>query len=77
MGVCCVVHGGAWNIPNELVQDHLLGMKQAIELAKTELEAGKDAIQVATLVIKLLEDIPCFDAGKGSFLTRFDSNPPV
>jgi beta-aspartyl-peptidase (threonine type) len=64
-----VIHGGAWNIPNELVQAHLDGVKHACQTGKEMLDSGGLALDVAEQIITILEDTPCFDAGYGSFLT--------
>ncbi|MHA1399067.1 MAG: isoaspartyl peptidase/L-asparaginase [Candidatus Heimdallarchaeaceae archaeon] len=63
-----IIHGGAWDIPNELVDDHLAGMSKAIEVGYPLLEKGEKALDVVEAVVSYLEDDPTFDAGKGSFL---------
>jgi beta-aspartyl-peptidase (threonine type) len=65
-----LVHGGAWAIPDEMVQAHLDGVGRAIAAGWRVLESGgsaKDAVEEAVVV---MEDDETFDAGRGSFLTR-------
>jgi beta-aspartyl-peptidase (threonine type) len=65
-----VVHGGAWAIPEEMVDAHLDGVRRALKSGWRVLERGgsaKDAIEEAVVV---MEDDETFDAGRGSFLTR-------
>lgn len=63
-----IIHGGAWNIPDKLVDDHIQGMRNALQIGYPMLETGKDALDVVEKVIAHLEDAPTFDAGTGSFL---------
>jgi len=63
-----IIHGGAWDIPDELVDNHLNGINNALELGYSLLEDNSNAIDIAEKVIVLLENDPTFDAGKGSFL---------
>ena len=63
-----IIHGGAWDIPDETVSDHLKGMKNAREIGYPLLEEGTSALDVVEEVVAYLEDDATFDAGKGSFL---------
>lgn len=63
-----IVHGGAWDIPDDLVADHLSGIENAISYGHKLIERGEKALDIVEKVIILLEDDPTFDAGKGSFL---------
>jgi beta-aspartyl-peptidase (threonine type) len=65
-----IVHGGAWNIPDKAVNDHLNGVKKACEAAYLILKEGGKAIDAAEKCIQLMEDNPTFDAGKGSFVNK-------
>jgi L-asparaginase / beta-aspartyl-peptidase len=62
-----VIHGGAWDIPDETVQDHLNGVARAGERAFQMLAEGSPALDVVEAAVSLMEDDPTFDAGKGSF----------
>lgn len=65
-----IVHGGAWGIPDAEVQDHLAGVRAAVELGWQILAAGGSALDAVEASIVLLEDDPAFDAGVGSHLNR-------
>ncbi|MHA1114817.1 MAG: isoaspartyl peptidase/L-asparaginase [Candidatus Heimdallarchaeaceae archaeon] len=63
-----IIHGGAWDIPNNFVDNHLDGINNALKLGYSLLEDNNNAIDIAEKVVVLLENDPTFDAGKGSFL---------
>lgn len=65
-----IVHGGAWNIPDEYVQDHLKGVEHALAASYPKLEAGMSALEAVELAVNILEADPTFDAGKGAFLNE-------
>jgi len=62
------VHGGAWNIPDDLVDAHAAGCRAALEAGWAVLMAGRPATDAVVAAIRVLEDDPTFDAGIGSFL---------
>src|SRR2546428_11525142 len=64
-----IVHGGAWNIPDETVDACKSGCHRALAAGWSILAHGGsalDAIEAATMV---LEDDSVFDAGYGSHPT--------
>jgi len=63
-----IVHGGAWDIPPNVHQDHLIGIEKAARIGIECLKIGLDAIRSVIAVVKQLEKDPTFDAGCGSFL---------
>ena len=63
-----VVHGGAWEIPDDEVQAHLRGIKSALERGWSLLKGGEHALDTVEETVTHLEDDPTFDAGKGSIL---------
>lgn len=65
-----VVHGGAWNIPDNVVEDHLSGVRRALDEGWRVLERGGSALDAVQAAIVSMEDDETFDAGRGSFLTR-------
>ena len=65
-----VVHGGAWAIPDDMVEDHLQGVRAALTNGWRLLERGGTAIDAIEAAITYMEDDETFDAGRGSFLTR-------
>lgn len=62
------VHGGAWNIPPELKQPHIDGVRRAWAACLESLAAGARPLDVIVSTLGVLEDDPTFDAGTGSFL---------
>ena len=64
------VHGGAWNIPDELWSDHGRGCAEAHRSGTRVLEKGGSALDAVTTAIRIMEDDPTFDAGYGSFLNE-------
>lgn len=65
-----VVHGGAWNIPDDMVVAHEQGVRQALDTGWEVLQRGGSALDAVEEAIVILEDDDTFDAGRGSFLTR-------
>jgi beta-aspartyl-peptidase (threonine type) len=65
-----IVHGGAWDIPDDLVAGHLAGVRAAAEAGAAVLRAGGSALDAVEAAVRLMEDDPIFDAGRGSFLTQ-------
>ena len=65
-----IVHGGAWDIPPEAVEDCRTGIARALEEGWRILTAGGSAADAVEASIVILEDDPVFDAGYGSHLTR-------
>ncbi|XP_052766164.1 isoaspartyl peptidase/L-asparaginase-like [Mya arenaria] len=64
-----IVHGGAWTIPKDIVEESRDGTKKAAKAGYTVLSSGGTAIDAVQAAIRVLEDTPCFDAGTGSVLT--------
>jgi beta-aspartyl-peptidase (threonine type) len=63
-----VVHGGAWDIPDDAVEDHRRGVEAALRTGWGILEAGGEAMDAVEAAVRALEDDPTFDAGRGSML---------
>lgn len=63
-----IVHGGAWQIPDEEIEAHIDGLRAAMERGVELLRGGRPAVEVVVETIALLEDDPTFDAGRGSVL---------
>ena len=67
---CLLVHGGAWDIPQDASEAHLDGLRQALERGKTLLLDGGAAFDVVAETVAVLEAHGAFDAGCGAVLTR-------
>ena len=65
-----VVHGGAWAIPDDMVDAHLKGVRNAIAAGWQTLHKGGSALDAVEEAVVILEDDETFDAGRGSFLNR-------
>ena len=65
-----VVHGGAWAMPDDMVDAHLNGVNNALAAGWRVLERGGTALDAVEEAIVIMEDDETFDAGRGSFLNR-------
>jgi L-asparaginase / beta-aspartyl-peptidase len=71
--IAVAVHGGA-GPDSDFIKQHLKeykeGLKEAINETYTMLKEGSNAVDAVETAIKILEDNPLFNAGKGSALTE-------
>ncbi len=65
-----VVHGGAWAMPDDAVDAHLRGVRNALAAGWKVLERGAPALDAIEEAVVIMEDDDTFDAGRGSFLNR-------
>ena len=65
-----VVHGGAWAIPDDMIEAHLNGVRNALAAGWRVLERGGGALDAVEEAVVIMEDDETFDAGRGSFLNR-------
>jgi L-asparaginase / beta-aspartyl-peptidase len=63
-----IVHGGAWDIPDEAVAACKEGCQNALAAGWSILSGGGRALDAVEAAIVVLEDDPVFDAGYGSHL---------
>src|SRR6267143_4722200 len=63
-----IVHGGAWDIPDEAVDACKSGCQRALGAGWTLLTRGGSALDAVEAAVMVLEDDPVFDAGYGSHL---------
>ncbi len=63
-----IVHGGAWDIPDEAVDACKSGCQRALGAGWILLASGGSALDAVEAAIMVLEDDPVFDAGYGSHL---------
>jgi len=66
--ISLVVHGGAWDIPDDAVAAHKAGVQQALKAGWAVLTKGGTAVEAVEAAIVVMEDDETFDAGRGSFL---------
>jgi len=67
-----IVHGGAWDIPDEAIDACKSGCSQALAAGWPILSRGGHALDAIEAAIMVLEDDPVFDAGYGSHLNMDD-----
>ena len=63
-----VVHGGAWDIPDDQVNAHISGCRRAAEIGWGLLREGATALEAIEAAIRVMEDDPTYDAGYGAHL---------
>ena len=68
--IALVVQGGAWEIPDAMVEDCRTGIRQALVEGWALLQKGGTAADACEQAVVELEDFPVFDAGVGSHLNR-------
>jgi beta-aspartyl-peptidase (threonine type) len=64
-----LVHGGAWAIPDDMLDAHRNGVSNALAIGYALLQDGAAAVDAVEAAVTILEDDETFDAGRGSFLT--------
>ena len=70
MPLSLIVHGGAWDIPDDEVAEHQAGCRHALEVGWRVLQDGGAALDAVEAAVRALEDAPIFDAGVGSVLNH-------
>ncbi len=70
MTIAMIVHGGAWAIPDDQVDAHARGCLEAVKAGYATLRDGGSALDAVQAAVRLMEDDPIFDAGRGSCLTQ-------
>jgi len=63
-----LVHGGAWAIPDGVLDAHLRGVRAAAAAGFEVLEEGGSCLDAVESAVMTMEDDETFDAGRGSFL---------
>ena len=63
-----IVHGGAWEIPQEEQEAHIIGCYNAVCAVWKDLQQGMPAQEAVCTAIRILEEDETFDAGKGGVL---------
>ena len=68
MNPSLIVHGGAWDIPDDAVEACQSGCQRAVHAGWSILTSGGSALDAVEAAIVVLENDPVFDAGYGSHL---------
>lgn len=66
--ISLIIHGGAWDIPDEMVEAHRRGLRHALAIGWDVLRSGGNAVDAVEQTVRALEDDETFDAGRGSHL---------
>ncbi|MCH5375689.1 MAG: isoaspartyl peptidase/L-asparaginase, partial [Planctomycetes bacterium] len=69
-----VLHGGAGNVrrdlPQESVQAYRAALKDALRRGRQMLERGSTSLEAVEAVLRVMEDNPLFNAGRGAVFTH-------
>lgn len=68
MNPSLIVHGGAWDIPDDAIEVCKAGCLRALHAGWAILSNGGHALDAVEAAVTVLEDDPVFDAGYGSHL---------
>ncbi len=63
-----IVHGGAWYLPRRKREAAREGVRRAAAAGRAVLERGGSALDAVEAAVRVMEDDPTFDAGRGSYL---------
>jgi len=69
-GPALLIHGGAWDIPDDVLGAHRDGLRNALETGRKRLLDGASALDVVTETVAVLEAHGAFDAGRGAMLNQ-------
>jgi beta-aspartyl-peptidase (threonine type) len=77
--IALAIHGGAGTLVKgmmtpELEAKYKADLKLALDAGYAVLDAGKSAVEAVEISVKILEDSPLFNAGKGSVFTATESH---
>jgi beta-aspartyl-peptidase (threonine type) len=70
MALALIVHGGSGDIPGALHAGHEEGCRAAAEAGWSRLVRGETAMEAVEAAIRVMEDDPVLNAGRGSVLNR-------
>lgn len=68
MNALLIVHGGAWDIPPDLIEAHKSGCAAALMAGWDVLSAGGPALDAIEAAVRVMEDDPALNAGTGAVL---------
>jgi beta-aspartyl-peptidase (threonine type) len=63
-----IVHGGAWDIPDDLLEAHRVACRVALLAGWSILQSGGHALDAVEAAIRSMEDDPTLNAGTGAVL---------
>lgn len=65
-----IVHGGAWDIPDRLVERSINGCARAVSAGHDALAHGGSSLEAVEQAVLVMEEDPSFNAGVGSVLNQ-------
>jgi beta-aspartyl-peptidase (threonine type) len=65
-----IVHGGAWFVPDQQRHQYIQGCRQAATAGWDLLRSGAAAVDAVEAAVRVLEDDPTYDAGRGSYFNQ-------
>lgn len=65
-----IVHGGCGRVEENTLPERAAGVKQAAEAGWSILREGGSAVDAVEAAVVVLEDLPLFNAGRGSVLNK-------
>src|SRR6516225_3685179 len=65
-----LVHGGAWAIPDDMIDAHIRGVEAAAARGWQALQRGGSCLDAVEDAVIAMEEDETFDAGRGSFLNK-------
>ncbi|KAI8816784.1 asparaginase [Fimicolochytrium jonesii] len=74
-----VIHGGAGvmspeDLPPAVREKYVLGLKEALHAGSAVLKASGSSLEAVEAAVRVLEDCPLFNAGKGAVFSRDGKN---
>ena len=69
-GPLLLVHGGAWDIPDSVLDEHREGLEATLDAGKNPLQSGASALALVTDTVAALEAHAAFNAGYGAMLNQ-------
>ncbi len=77
--ITLVVHGGSGNVtprsvPPAMAEQYRQGLERALKAGHAVLAAGGSSVDAVVVAIKVMEDDPLFNAGKGAVFTAAGRN---
>jgi beta-aspartyl-peptidase (threonine type) len=69
-GPLLLVHGGAWDIPDSVLDDHRSGLQKVLLAGRGAFKDGTAALDVVTTAVAALEENEVFNAGRGAMLNQ-------
>ena len=69
-GPLLLIHGGAWDIPDDVLNEHRDGLREALDAGRGVLRTAESALTVVTDTVAALEAHAAFNAGYGAMLNQ-------